>query len=254
MWRQPKQAPLDASSFFADGMGDRPLVPGTIPRDHLREDDVYYTGVKDGKWVDTIPMPVTLQLLKRGQERFDIYCSPCHGRLGDGEGMISHRGMRLVRLPGNYHTERLRNMPVGHFYDVITNGYGAMFSYASRVEPQDRWAIAAYIRVLQLSQHAAPTDADAAALQNSKPGENITPGAAPISENPTALTEGGQTPPATSGSTTPAPNTIPNGVPSGVTPPDASTHLSPPANKASGTNPAGTNAPAPSGTPNGQPH
>lgn len=179
MWRQPKQAPLDASDFFADGMGDRPLVPGTIARDHLREDDTYFTGISGGKFVDKLPMPLTLDLLKRGQERYKIYCTPCHGQLGDGEGMISHRGFRLVRLPGNYHTPRLRNMPIGHFYDVITNGYGAMFSYASRVEPQDRWAIAAYIRVLQLSQHATPTDADASALQNSQKSESITPAAAP---------------------------------------------------------------------------
>jgi mono/diheme cytochrome c family protein len=167
MWRQPKQEPLDASEFYTDGMANRPLVPGTIARDHLREDDAYYTGVKDKKWVDQLPMPLTKDLLMRGQDRFNIYCTPCHGRLGDGEGMISHRGFRLVRPVGNYHTERLRNMPLGHFYDVITNGYGAMFSYASRVEPQDRWAIAAYIRVLQLSQHARPEDADPAALDKS---------------------------------------------------------------------------------------
>lgn len=167
MWRQPRQEPLDSSEFFADGQANRPLVPGTIARDHLREDDTYYTGTKDGKWVDQIPVPLTKELLLRGQERFSIYCSPCHGLLGDGQGMIAHRGFTLKRPVGNYHTDRLRNMPVGHFYDVITNGYGTMFSYASRIEPQDRWAVAAYIRALQLSQHASISDAKADELEKS---------------------------------------------------------------------------------------
>jgi len=167
MWRQPRNDALDKSEFFADHMSARPLVPGTIARDHLREDDAFFTGRKNGKWMEGLPMPVTMALLKRGQERFNIYCTPCHGRLGDGQGIIAHRGFELKRPVGNYHTDRLRLMPVGHFYDVITNGYGAMFSYASRVEPQDRWAIAAYIRALQLSQHALPSDADQAALANS---------------------------------------------------------------------------------------
>lgn len=167
MWRQPRQEPLDASEFFADGSANRPLVPGTVARDHLRNDNVFYTGAKDGKWVDEFPMPVTKALLLRGQERYQIYCTPCHGQLGDGNGMIAKRGFALRRPPGNYHTDRLRSMPVGHFYDVITNGYGAMYSYASRIEPQDRWAVVAYIRALQLSQHAKPEDADATELSNS---------------------------------------------------------------------------------------
>ncbi len=158
MWRQPKLAPLSESTLFPDGQASRPFVPGTIPRGYLREDSAFYTGFVNKKLVTKIPIPVTLQLLKRGQERFNIYCSPCHGRLGDGEGMIAHRGFSIRRKPGDYHTDRLRTMPIGHFYDVITNGYGAMFSYASRVEPHDRWAIAAYIRVLQLSQHATPAE------------------------------------------------------------------------------------------------
>ena len=161
MWVQNKTEPLSQSEFFADGAASRPLVPGTIPRGHLREDGVFYTGIENGKWVDKIPVPVTNDLLKRGRDRFDIYCSPCHGRLGDGQGMIAKRGYQLKRPVGNYHTDRLRKMPVGHFYDVITNGYGAMYSYASRVEPQDRWAIVSYIRVLQLSQHASVNELDA---------------------------------------------------------------------------------------------
>ena len=164
MWRQPRQEPLDHSDFFADGQGNRPLVPGTIARDHLRDDNAFFTGTKNNKWMDELPMPLTKKLLERGQERFQIYCTPCHGQVGDGQGMISHRGFNLRRPVGNYHTDRLREMPIGHFYDVMTNGYGAMYSYASRIEPQDRWAVAAYIRALQLSQNADPADPDPAAL------------------------------------------------------------------------------------------
>ncbi|AIE85552.1 ABC-type Fe3+ transport system protein [Fimbriimonas ginsengisoli Gsoil 348] len=167
MWRQPRHEPLDASEFFADGAANRPLVPGSIPRGHLREDAPFFTGIQDGHWVDKLPMPVTADLIKRGQDRFRIYCTPCHGQLGDGNGMISKRGFALRRPPGNYHTDRLRKMPVGHFYDVITNGYGAMYSYASRIEPQDRWAVVAYIRALQLSQNATPADADPVELEKS---------------------------------------------------------------------------------------
>jgi mono/diheme cytochrome c family protein len=112
-----------------------------------------------------------MELLKRGQEKFDIFCTPCHGRTGDGEGMIAKRGFKLRRPVGNIHTDRLRKMPVGHFYDVITNGYGAMYSYASRIEPKDRWAVVAYIRALQLSQNVKATDltSDQQAKLNEKP-------------------------------------------------------------------------------------
>ncbi|HSI71935.1 MAG TPA: cytochrome c [Fimbriimonas sp.] len=180
MWVQTKTEPLRESDFFADGMSARPLVPGTIARDHIRMDDGYFTGVENGKWLKDIPIEVNEALLKRGQERFDIYCSPCHGRLGDGQGMIANRGFELRRPVGNYHTERLRKMPAGHFYDVITNGYGTMFSYASRVEPQDRWAIVAYIRALQLSRHATEDQAARAATLAPPPaptGEHAEGGA-----------------------------------------------------------------------------
>ena len=168
MWRQPKHEPLEPSELFVDGASARPLVPGTIPRGYARQDDEYYTGQINGKWIDGLSSSMKLNhqqlhdLLLRGQERFNIYCSPCHSRLGDGKGMISQRGFELRRPVGDYHTDRLRRMPMGHFYDVITNGYGAMYSYASRIEPQDRWAVAAYIRVLQLSQHASADDMTAA--------------------------------------------------------------------------------------------
>jgi mono/diheme cytochrome c family protein len=102
-----------------------------------------------------------LAMLKRGQERFNIFCSPCHGRLGDGNGMIAMRGLSLRRKPATYHSARMRRMPDGHFYNVITNGFGVMYPYASRIEPQDRWAIVAYIRALQLSQNATPADVPA---------------------------------------------------------------------------------------------
>jgi mono/diheme cytochrome c family protein len=175
MWVQPRHEPLDENKFFADGQSARPLVPGSIPRGHLRTDDAFFTGAANGRWVDTIPVPVDKKLLLRGQERFNIYCSPCHGRVGNGDGMIANRGLQLRRPVGNYHTERLRNMPVGHYYDVITNGYGAMYSYASRVEPRDRWAIVAYIRALQLSQNASPADADPAELQRLQNPQTQTP-------------------------------------------------------------------------------
>lgn len=165
MWVQPKyQWPLEAEKspsgahVFANSSVSRPLVPGTIARGHLEEDDAFFTGYKNGKLIDYFPVPVTKELILRGQDRFSIYCTPCHGQLGNGQGMIAHRGFELRRPVGNYHTDRLRKMPVGHFYDVMTNGYGAMYSYAARVEPQDRWAIAAYIRVLQLSQDARTSD------------------------------------------------------------------------------------------------
>lgn len=158
MWVQPKVRPQHESTFFADGASNRPLPQGTVARDHLREDSVFFTGYQNGKLVTQIPVPITKELLLRGQERYQIFCTPCHGQLGDGQGMIARRGLTLRRPIASYHTERLRTIPVGHFYDVITNGYGAMYSYASRVEPQDRWAIAAYIRALQFSQNARMED------------------------------------------------------------------------------------------------
>lgn len=181
MWRQPKTQPLDLSDFYSDGQVSRPLIPGTIARDHLRLDEGYYTGAANGKWLDVIPHKVDKKFIERGQDRFNIYCTPCHGRLGDGQGMIATRGFTLRRPVASYHTDRLRKMPVGYFYDVITNGYGAMYSYASRVEPEDRWAIVSYIRALQLSQHALPSDADPTELAKSaEPAATpATPTAAP---------------------------------------------------------------------------
>ena len=170
MWVQPKHHdPLQESHFYADGMASRPLIKGTVARGHLRLDDAFFTGYKDGKLVTEFPLPVDGELIRRGQDRFKVYCTPCHGQLGDGKGMIAQRGFTLRRPVGNYHTDRLRNIPVGHLYDVITNGYGAMYSYASRIEPRDRWAVVAYIRTLQLSQHATQADKDEADAKYPQP-------------------------------------------------------------------------------------
>ena len=125
-------------------------------------DDRLYTGRVNGEYAESIPLPVTKEFLLRGQERFNIFCSPCHGRVGDGQGMIAQRGFPQ---PPSFHSERLREEPVGYYYDVITNGFGVMYSYASRIQPRDRWAIVAYIRALQLSQNSTLEDLPAEARQ-----------------------------------------------------------------------------------------
>lgn len=153
---QPRYKPLARSTFFGDERSGRPLVEGTVARGHLDADEQFYTGKSGGKLVDTFPFPITRAVLLRGQERFDIFCSPCHDRVGTGQGMVVRRGFRP---PPSYHIERLRQAPVGHFFDVMTHGFGAMPDYAEQIPPEDRWAIVAYIRVLQLSQHAALADA-----------------------------------------------------------------------------------------------
>ncbi len=161
MQDQPKYKPQRPSDFFADGRSGRPEVEGTIARGTLDEDAAYYTG-KDpaGDDVAVFPIAVDKAFIERGQQRFEIYCAPCHGRIGNGLGMIVRRGFKQ---PPSYHIDRLRNAPVGHFYDVITNGYGAMLNYAQQVLPRDRWAIVAYIRALQYSQNANINDLPAEA-------------------------------------------------------------------------------------------
>lgn len=154
---QPHRKPLEASRFFVDHASSRPLPPHTIARGQLHDDAHFFTGRVGGLLVATFPAPVTRAQLERGRERFEIYCAVCHGRTGEANGMIVQRGFPT---PPSLHIDRLREMPVGHFFDVITNGFGLMYSYAARVEPSDRWAIAAYIRALQLSQHAQITDAE----------------------------------------------------------------------------------------------
>ncbi|HEY3965292.1 MAG TPA: cytochrome c [Planctomycetaceae bacterium] len=204
MYDQPRYEPLEASDFFSDGLSARQPVEGTIPRGGLRDDEPFFTGKEAGKFVGQIPeaafqaihardprrfdqpygetsqADLRRALLERGQERFKIYCSVCHGQLGDGDGMIVRRGFRK---PPSYHIDRLREAPAGHFYDVMTNGFGAMASYANRIDVSDRWAIVAYVRALQLSQNARledvpveqrgalPPPSDEAAQAPLKPGE-----------------------------------------------------------------------------------
>jgi mono/diheme cytochrome c family protein len=154
MHNQPRYKPLAATDFFGDGRSERPTIADTVARGQLRVDQARYTGkTADGKDIDYFPIQISHGDVLRGQERFDIYCTPCHGRLGNGHGMVVSRGLRE---PPSYLDPRLVNAPVGHFFDVMTNGYGAMYSYSSRVAPDDRWRITAYIRALQLSQNAPP--------------------------------------------------------------------------------------------------
>ena len=170
MTDQPRYEPLEASTFFEDGRSARHLVPGTVARGQLMLDTPLATGRADGQVVDTLPLPVTRDLLERGQERYDIYCAPCHDRVGAGRGMIVRRG---YPRPPSFHIPRLRQAPVGHFFEVMTQGFGAqMPAYDWMIPPPDRWAIIAYIRALQLSQHAtlaAVPEAERRQLQDTKP-------------------------------------------------------------------------------------
>lgn len=174
MQDQPKIKPLRGTTFFRDGLGSRQPIQGTIPRGYLRSDTELFTGKRTGAQgatatpapqqttgaagsqtntypddIDTFPLPVTSEVVQRGRERYDIFCSVCHGMTGNGDGMIVRRGFRRA---ASFNDDRLRQAPVGHFFDAITNGWGAMPSYAAQIPVQDRWAIVAYIRALQVSQ------------------------------------------------------------------------------------------------------
>lgn len=155
MANQPRYDPLEPSDFFADGQASRPRIAGTVARGELSGNPFFDTGKVNGQVADGFPMPVTLDLINRGHSRFDIYCAQCHGRAGDGNGMIPSRG---YRRPPSFHTEPLRAATSGHLFDVMTNGFGAMPPYGKMIPPQDRWAIVAYIRALQLSQNATVAD------------------------------------------------------------------------------------------------
>lgn len=152
---QPRVDPLEASAFFRDGRAARPLVPGTVARGSWPEDEQLRTGKVGGVLAANFPFPVTGEVLARGRDRFDVFCSPCHDHTGSGQGMIVRRGFRR---PESFHAERLRQAPPGHFVDVMTNGFGAMKDYAAQLPPRDRWSVAAYIRALQLSQNARLAD------------------------------------------------------------------------------------------------
>jgi hypothetical protein len=202
MHSQPRYNPLAATDFFGDGRSARPMVEGTIPRgrlsigppdaDYLRVDQARYTGKINNEDIDYFPFEITRADLDRGQQRFNIYCSPCHSRIGDGNGMVVLRGYRQA---ASYHTDRLMNAAVGHFFDVMTNGFGAMPSYGSRIEPDDRWRVAAYIRVLQFSEAAPVSDvpADMRAELDKNPetpkptvAQGATPANAPAPNAPAA--------------------------------------------------------------------
>jgi cytochrome c5 len=155
MYDQPRYKPLGKSDFFTDNRQARPLVEGTVARGTLREDSRLYAGKSGNALVTVYPLPVTRARLERGRERYEIYCAPCHDRTGAGNGMVVQRG---YRPPPSLHIDRLRQVAVGHFYDVITNGFGAMPDYAVQITPEDRWAIVAYVRALQLSQAAPIAD------------------------------------------------------------------------------------------------
>ena len=181
----PRFDPLEASPMFAQGASARPLVEGTVARGLLVEDELLTTGKVAGTLVDQFPFAITPADLNRGEERFNIYCAPCHGRLGDGQGMVVERG---YRRPPSYHDDRMRQAPAGHYFDVMTNGFGVMPDYRGQVPVDDRWRIVAYIRALQLSQYATTSDvpeaeldklraATAAAVSGAAPPPGQTPAA-----------------------------------------------------------------------------
>ena len=175
----PRYEAFEASTTFADNRASRTAPVGTVARGWLRDDEALYTGKLAGQTVDNFPFALTAADLQRGRERFNIYCTPCHGRLGDGNGMVVQRGYRQA---ASFHQDRLRQERVGYFYDVITNGFGAMPDYAAQIPVRDRWLIVAYVRALQLSQHATVDDVPAgsrsaldAAAGAAQPGSTTQP-------------------------------------------------------------------------------
>jgi len=178
MMNQPRHEPMEESKFFADGQSSRPIMPGTIARGQLVANNMRFAGLPEGPTPDAFPFEITKADLERGRQRYEIYCSVCHGATGDADGMIVRRG--FVKPP-SYHEQRLKDAPVGHVYDVITNGFGAMYSYNDRIFPEDRWRIAAYVKVLQLAQDKA-----VAAAGGIAPSNVILPG----NQNPTPAVPG----------------------------------------------------------------
>ena len=198
MQDQPKMKPYRGTTFFSDGLSARQPIQGTVARGFLREDTEYFTGKKSGSSAspttsqaiagqttdanafaddtDTFPFPVTEDTVRRGRERYDIFCSVCHGLTGNGDGMIVRRGFRRA---ASFNDDRLRQAPVGHFFDAITNGWGAMPSYAAQVPVQDRWAIIAYIRALQLSQQNPQAAPGASPVPGASPGPAASPASSP---------------------------------------------------------------------------
>jgi cbb3-type cytochrome c oxidase subunit III len=171
---QPRYNPLAKSDFFPDQRAARPLVEGTVAQGEQRADSYFYTGKIGNNPGEYMPFPVTHEVLERGRERFNVYCSPCHSRVGDGNGFVPTRG--FARKPPSYHIERLQKAPIGYFYDVMTNGFGIMLDYSAQIPPRDRWCIAAYIRALQLSQNATASDVPSGQSVPSKPPQFVEPG------------------------------------------------------------------------------
>ena len=173
MHNQPKYRPLRATTFFADGSSARPLVEGTVPRGTLQDDSAFFTGKTGTATVKELPFPVDEQLLSRGQDRYNVFCTPCHDAVGTGRGMVVQRG---YRQPPSFHDERLRTADAGYFFDVMTNGFGAMPDYRTQLPARDRWAVVAYIRALQLSQHAAASDIPGGDPTKAQPPAAAQPG------------------------------------------------------------------------------
>jgi mono/diheme cytochrome c family protein len=170
---QPKQNPFSRSDFYPDRRSERPLVEGTVARNQLREDAYLYTGRIGSTFGDYLPFALTREALDRGRERYNIYCSPCHSLVGDGQGFVPSRG--FSSMPPSYHIPRLQKAPLGYFFDVITNGYGVMPDYRSQIAAEDRWKIVAYVRALQLSQNATTADVPPGQAIPSKPPKFVTP-------------------------------------------------------------------------------
>jgi len=164
---QPRENPLSRSDFFADQRSERQPVEGTVARDELYADTYFYTGKIGSAPGDYMPFPATKEVLERGRQRYDIFCAPCHSRLGDGNGFVPQRGFSHV--PPSYHIPRLEKAPLGYFFDVITHGFGIMPDYAAQIPPRDRWDIVAYVRALQLSQDASKADVPAGQPVPSEP-------------------------------------------------------------------------------------
>ncbi|HKW02669.1 MAG TPA: cytochrome c [Vicinamibacterales bacterium] len=172
MHQAPRYDPLEESAVLPKGSAAQPIVEGTVARGHLDDDDLMYTGKIDGKPADVFPFAITAADLDRGEQRYNIYCSPCHGRTGEGNGMVVQRGYKQA---ANYHIDRLRAMPVGYFFETMTNGFGSMPDYRSQVSVADRWRIVAYIRALQLSHHATATDVPADDMKRLNEGGAAAP-------------------------------------------------------------------------------
>ena len=184
----PRYEAFEANSTYADNRASRTAPEGTVARGWLREDEMLYTGKVAGQVVDQFPFAIEHADLARGQQRFNIYCTPCHGRIGDGNGMVVQRGLRQA---ASFHQDRLRQEKAGYFFDVITNGFGAMPDYATQIPVRDRWLIVAYVRALQLSQHASADDVpadrraalDAASSESPQGTSTAKPAAAPAEKH-----------------------------------------------------------------------